>query len=163
MTSAEYLEDRPDYRRSVQRMLLLNIPLTIAFGLAFAWSLNNLLSGAGGALIPTVLLGLVTAAVGHEVWTATRDMNAEPVTVVARVRRTWSRGTLLWWFRKYYVFADNQVYEVGAVTSLQLQPGDSIEVEHLPHTRTVIRMRLVEQAAGRTRQDDRYDPGARAR
>lgn len=159
MTEPEYLEDRPDYRRAVQRMLLLNAPLTVAFGLAFLWTLSNFLGGTGGALIPTILLGIVTAAVLHETWSATRDLNAEPITSTAQVRRTWSRGTLLWWFRSYYVFADNKVFEVSPVTSLHLQPGDRIEVEHLPHTRTVVRLRMLEQAPARPRRDDLNDPG----
>ncbi len=163
MTDVEYLEDRPDYRRSVQRMLLLNAPLTVAFGLGFAWTLSNFLGGAGGALIPTILLGIVTAAVASETVSASRDLKADPVTTVAQVRRTWSRGTLLWWFRSYYVFADNKVYEVSPITSLHLQPGDRIEVEHLPHTRTVVRLRMLEQAPTRRRRDDLSDPGARAR
>lgn len=165
MTDPDYLEEQPNYRRSVQRMLLLNGPLTLLFGGAFAWTLSNFLGGAGGALIPSILLGIVTAAVAHETLSAFRDLNAEPVTTVATVRRTWSRGTLLWWFRSYYVFADNKVYEVRPLTSLHLQHGDSIEVEHLPHTRTVVKLRLLPQTQpqARPRRDGLNDPGARAR
>ena len=163
MTEPEYLEEHPNYRSSVQRMLLINGPLTLLFGAAFLWSLSNYLGGATGALIPTILLGIVAAAVAHETWSALRDLNAAPITTVANVRRTWSRGTLLWWFRSYYVFADTKVYEVEALTSLHLQPGDRIEVEHLPHTRTVIRLRLLEQAPARPRRDGLNDPGARLR
>jgi hypothetical protein len=147
-------------------MLFINAPLTFVFGLGFAWTLSNFLGGAGGALIPTILTGIVTAAVAHETWSATRDLNAEPVTTVATVRRTWSRGTLLFWFRSYYVFADKNVYEVSPLTSLHLQPGDRIEVEYLPHTRTVIRMRLVQQAPppSRSRRDEGLnDPSFRPR
>ena len=164
MTEPEYLEERPNYRDSVRRMLFINAPLTFVFGAAFLWTLSNFLAGAGGALIPMVLLGIVTIAVAHEAWSASRDLNAEPVTTVAGVRRTWSRGTLLWWFRSYYVFADNNVYEVSPLTSLHLQPGDRIEVEHLPHTRTVIRMRMLQQAPQRTRRDEGLnDPNFRPR
>lgn len=163
MTAPEYLEERPDHRRAVRRMLAMNAPLTLAFGALFAWSLSNFLGGAGGAIIPTVILGIVTASVAHEAVTAAQDLNATPVTTTARVRRTWSRGGLLWWFRSYYVFADNKVFEVLPVTSLHLQPGDTIEVEHWPHTRTVIRVRLLEQAPPRARRDDPPDAGARPR
>lgn len=163
MTEPEYLEQRADYRQAVRRRLLINGPLTLVFGVGFLWTLSNFLGGAGGAPIATILLGIVTAAIAHETWTAARDLNAEPVTAVARVRRTWSRGALLWWFRSYYVFADNKVYEVDPITSLHLQPGDSIEVEHLPHTGTVVRLRLLERAPARPRRDDLNDPRMRSR
>lgn len=161
MSAPKYLEERPHHRRTVQRMSMLYGPLALVFGSLFILSSLNFLSGPRGAIIPMILFGILTAAVTHEAVTATLDLRTTPVTTTARVRRTWSRGGLLWWFRAYYVLAGNSVFEVLPLTSLTLQAGDTIEVEHWPHTRTVIRMRLVEQAAPRAYSTDRRsDPGA---
>jgi hypothetical protein len=44
------------------------------------------------------------------------------------------------------------VFSVDAVTGLSVQPGDTVEVEHWPHTKTVIKFRLVQQASSRTQR-----------
>src|SRR5262249_61432981 len=82
---------------------------------------------------------------GVEGTAALRDLKAEPTTTQGMVRRTWSRGGLLWFFRSHYMFVDKTVFTVNPITELSVQAGDTVEVEHWPHTKTVIRVRVLER------------------
>jgi hypothetical protein len=133
-------------------MALTHVPLAAAVFTLLGVSFSSFLGGSIGAIFPMIILAVLSWAFTVEALSAIRDLRAEPVTTTGKVRRTWSRGTLLWWFRSHYVYVDKIVFSVTAVTGLSLQPGDTIEVEHWPHTKTVIRLRLVEQASTRTQR-----------
>ena len=146
MTQGEYLEERADHRRIVMRMAALNAPCALLAASFFALSLVSFLDGAVGAILPMTILGVIAIAFASEATAAVRDLRTPaPVTMTGEVRRTWSRGGLMWFFRSHYMYVDKTVFTVSPVTSLSVQPGDTVEVEHWPHTKTVIRIRLVKQ------------------
>jgi hypothetical protein len=145
MTQADYLEERASHRRTLQRMAVAYTPLTLISGWLFIISLRSFIGGAVGAILPLIILGLLTAAFAVEGISALRDLRAEPTAMTGQVRRTWSRGGLLWFFRSHYMFVDKTVFTVAPLTALSVEPGDTVEVEHWPHTKTVIRVRLTER------------------
>jgi hypothetical protein len=152
MSQPEYLEENLDSRQSLKRQAFFRVPLgLLVFGL-FGVSFASFLGGSYGAVFPGIVLAILSWAFVVEAMSALRDLRAEPVTTTGKVRRVWSRGSLLWFFRSHYVYVDKIVFSVDAVTGLSVQPGDTVEVEHWPHTKTVIRFRLVEQAASRTQR-----------
>jgi hypothetical protein len=152
MSKPEYLEENPNSRQALKRQALMHVPLgLIVFGL-FAVSFSSFLGGSLGAVFPGIVLAILSWAFVVEAMSALRDLRAEPVTTTGMVRRVWSRGSLLWFFRSHYVYVDKVVFSVDAVTGLSVQPGDTVEVEHWPHTKTVIKFRLVEQASSRTQR-----------
>jgi hypothetical protein len=152
MTKPEYLEESPDSRQSLKRMAMMHVPLAAVVFALFGVSFSSFLGGSFGAVFPMVILGILSWAFTVESLSAIRDLRSEPVTMTGEVRRTWSRGSLFWFFRSHYVYVDKVVFSVNAVTGLSLQPGDTIEVEHWPHTKHVVRLRLVEQASSRSQR-----------
>ena len=153
MSEPDYIEVRANHRRTVRRMAATYTPIALGSGALLLWFLLNFISGAGGVL-PLIILAVVTIVFTHEAVAALRDLNATPTTMTGQVRRTWSHGMLLWFFRSYYMFVDKVVFEVQPLTSAHVQPGDTVEVEHWPHTRTVIRVRLLGHDAGAGRDAD---------
>ncbi len=146
-TQAEELESRDDTQRALLRMAVTCIPLAIVAGVVGLYSLGNFLGGATGAIVPTVIIGIFTFAFAVEGVSALRDLRSEPVTSVGPVRRTWSRGGLLWFFRSHYMHVDKNVYTVKPLTAVSVHPGDTVEVDHWPHTKTVLRVRLISHGA----------------
>lgn len=143
-------------RRTLVRMAVLYVPLALATAAVAAYSFSHFLAGSTGAIIPAIFVGLFAFAFTVEGVAAVRDLrSAGPVTSQGMVRRTWSRGGLLWFFRSHYVFAGDTVYTVAPLTSVTLRAGDTIEVDHWPHTKTVIAVRLLSQGSGAA------DPNAR--
>lgn len=151
----EELEVRTNTRRSLLRMAVLYVPLALASAAVALYSLSHFLAGSTGAIVPAVFVGLFAFAFTVEGIGAVRDLrSAGPVTSQGVVRRTWSRGGLLWFFRSHYVFAGDTVYTVAGLTAVSLRPGDTIEVDHWPHTKAVVAVRLISQGSGYA------DPGA---
>jgi hypothetical protein len=146
MTQSEYLEDSTTHRRTIVRNAILYGPFALVGAGLFLHSLSGLLAGSVGALFPAVIIGILTTAFGVEALGALRDLRAEPITTTGKVRRTWSRGGLFWFFRSHYMYVDKHVFTVHPLTSMSIQAGDTVEVVHWPHTKTVIRVRLLEQA-----------------
>ena len=143
MTDVEYLEESTTHRRTIVRNAIVYTPLAFAAAALFMYSLGGVLAGNLGALFPLLIIGALTLAFVVESTAALRDLRAEPTTTTGVVRRTWSRGGLLWFFRSHYMFVDKTVFTVQPVTELSVQPGDTVEVEHWPHTKTVIRVRVT--------------------
>jgi len=148
-TGPEELEVRTNTRRTLVRMAVLYVPLAVAcFGIAL-YSLSHFLGGATGAIVPAFFVGIFAFAFTVEGLAAVRDLrSAGPVTSQGMVRRTWSRGGLLWFFRSHYMFAGDTVYTVEPLTSVTVRPGDTVEVDHWPHTKTVVAVRLLSQGSG---------------
>ena len=136
-------------RRTLVRMAALYVPLAFASAAITAYAFSNFLGGATGAIIPAFFVGLFAFAFTVEGAGAIRDLrSAGPVTSQGVVRRTWSRGGLLWFFRSHYVFAGDTVYTVAPLTAVSVRPGDTVEVDHWPYTKTVVAVRLLAQGSG---------------
>lgn len=130
-------------------MAVMYVPLSVLTTVITIYALSNFLGGATGAIIPTIFLGIFAFAFTIEGTSAVRDLRSNgPVTSQGAVRRTWSRGGLLWFFRSHYAFVGDTVYTVAPLTAVSLRTGDTVEVEHWPHTKTVVRVRLLTQGSG---------------
>ncbi len=133
----------PGHRRTLQRMALMYTPLTVAAAVIAAISLVSVLDGALGAIIPLVILGAVTLALGYQAITALRDLRSEPMFTRGEVQRAWAKGGVLWFFRSHYLMVNRQVFVLPPEIWVQLAEGDVVECHHWPHTKTTIRLLLL--------------------
>jgi hypothetical protein len=147
-TEPEQLEIRTNTRRTIVRMAVTYLPLAALTALGAVYSISHALRGSGGAWVPGFFITVFAIAFASEGLSAMRDLRAEPVIAAGPVRRTWSRGGLLWFFRSHYMHVNKDVYTVAPLTAASVHPGDTVEVEHWPHTKTVIRVRLLGHGSG---------------
>lgn len=162
-TQPEELEARENTQRTLLRMAVLYVPLAFVTTAVALYAFGNFLGGAGGALIPAVIVGIFALAFSIEGISAVRDLRAQPVTSRGPVRRTWSRGGLLWFFRSHYMHVEKDVFTVAPLTAVSVHPGDTVEIEHWPHTKTVMRVRLLGHGSGTsTSTSPQRDPTRRS-
>ena len=157
MTSegGELIQERPAHRRTVIRMALMYTPAAIAVLGVLGISIWSIVQGTFGALIPAVILGLVAAGLLFQSVAALRDLRAEPMTTTGAVRRAWSKGLILGFFRSHYVFVDRAVFDISIVAFVQVQEGDVLVVHHWPHTKTVITVHKLKAERPPQRVSDR--------
>jgi len=136
--AGELLEERRRHRLRLIRMALLYTPGAVFVLVLFGISMTSLFQGKAGAIIPAFILGLVGTALVFQSVAALRDLRAQPRTTTGTIRRAWSKGMMLGFFRTYYVHVDRAVFDISIVSFAQVQEGDRIEVYHWPHTKTVI-------------------------
>ena len=139
----ELVGEHEGHRRTLNRMLFMYIPLTfgaLALGLV---PLQSFLGGRGGAVIPLVIIAVLTLALAFQAVTALRDMRSQPMFTRGEVQRSWTKGGLLWFFRSHFVMVRRQVFVVPPEMWVQVGEGEMVELHHWPHTRTVIRMLLL--------------------
>ena len=146
-------------RRTLVRMAVLYVPLALTCVAVALYSFSHFLGGAAGAIVPAFFVGIFAFAFTVEGLAAVRDLrSAGPVTSQGMVRRTWSRGGLLWFFRSHYMFAADTVYTVEPLTSVTVRAGDTVEVDHWPHTKTVVAVRLLSHGSGAVDPGDARPP-----
>lgn len=154
-TGPEELEVRTNTHRTLVRMAVLYVPLAFVCTAVALYSFSHFLGGATGAIVPALFVSLFAFAFAVEGLAAARDLrSAGPVTSRGMVRRTWSRGGLLWFFRSHYMFAGDTVYTVEPLTSVTVRAGDTVEVDHWPHTKTVVAVRLLSHGSGAAEAGD---------
>jgi hypothetical protein len=134
----ELLEERRRHRWAVIRMAAMYTPGAALVLTLLGMSLWALAHGSYGAIVPAIILGLVGAALTFQAVAALRDLFAEPATTTGTVRRAWSKGMLLGFFRTNYVLVSRAVFDLSIVSYSQVQEGDQLEVHHWPHTKAVI-------------------------
>jgi hypothetical protein len=147
------IEERARTRRTLWRMALLYVPSALASGGLTLFALSNVLEGRWGALVGVFIVGIVAVSTGFHAIAAVRDLTAQPVVTRGRIRRMWDKGTVLWMSRSYYCLVGSteddgekphdRVFVLSQVSSLQLEEGQSVEIEHWPHTHTVVRVALI--------------------
>jgi hypothetical protein len=147
------LEERSGTRQMVLRKLLLHTPLALAFGGVTFVALYYAFTNSMGALVGAAIFGLPAGAFGYEALTAARDLRSKPITTRGRIARMWNKGTVLWMTRAYYLLVDlpgrdegQRFFVVSHAAYLQLDEGRTVEVEHWPHTHTVVSLGVVESA-----------------
>ena len=59
------------------------------------------------------------------------------------VDRKWSRADLFV-LRSYYIYVGRSVFKVTPLIYSELEEGDTVSVNHYPHTNTVIAVELEE-------------------
>ena len=148
-------------RRLIVRSAVFYVPLAIVFWAVTAAALYNAFTSNLGALIGAIVFGLPAYALGYEAWSAVRDLRATPMVTRGEVARMWSKGTVLWMTRAYYLLVEvpgeakkleQRFFVISPEAYVQLEDGRTVEVRHWPHTNTVISLGMVEEPArGRAR------------
>ena len=142
--SHELIGEDSGHRRTLWRMALMYTPLTVGTGALATISLLSLLGGGVGAVVPLVILAAVTGALAYQAIAALRDLAAKPTFTRGEVQRAWTKGGLLWFFRSHYLMVNRQVFVLPPEIWVQLAEGDVIECHHWPHTKTAIRVLLLQ-------------------
>ena len=141
--SVELIEEQGGHRRILKRAALLYTPAAIlAIGVT-SISVWSLIQGSYAAIFAGFIVGSVAFALSVQATTAIRDLRSEPTFTRGEVRRSWSKGNVLIFFRSHYLRVERSFFVVSPVVSMSLQPGDIVEVHHWPHTSNVIRVCLL--------------------
>lgn len=143
----DVVQDGARDRRGLVRMVLLYAPLAAALAVAALWLLLLLLGGETGAIIGLTVVGLVLFATAFHAVTALRDLRAEPVTTTGIVLRKRRPGIFLTLGRTHYLRLAEGAFIVSVLAFHELGEDDEVEIDHWPHTRRVIRVRLLRRAA----------------
>ena len=97
--------------------------------------------GPGGLIITLVLLFLAAFLTGHQAIQSLRDLRSSPRTSNGLIDRRWSRADMLV-LRSYYIYVERSVFKVSPLIYDELEEGDTVSVNHYPHTNTVISVEL---------------------
>ncbi len=144
----ELLHRHEGHRAGVVRTAYAYAALTcIALALLLGVTLPSLLEGSSGAVISGGVLALFAWLFFQEAYGAWRDLHSEPTETRGAVRRTWAKGTVLWFFRSHYVHVERAVFDVPPTAWADLQAGDVVRVEHWPRTKRVIAVHRIERSA----------------
>lgn len=139
-------------RRVIVRNAILYIPLAIVFWAVALAALYNAVTSNLGALIGAIVFGLPAYALAYEAWSAVQDLRASPMVTRGEVARMWSKGTVLWMTRAYYLLVEvprgdkkpeQRFFVISSEAYLQLEDGRTVEVRHWPHTNTVVSVGLL--------------------
>ena len=132
------IEDRPHHRTVLLRKAILYTPSGVVATGLFLLAFFNLVTGNVGAIFAAILLGLIAFAVDFEALGSIRDLRGEPVTTEGPVLRSWTKARIAIFGHVHYLLLARRVFEVNAVTALEVSEGDRVRVMHWPHTNTVI-------------------------
>jgi len=128
-------------------MVLLHLPLAVASGGAVLWLLSLLIGGETGAIIGVSIVGLVFFTTSFQSVTALHDLRSDPTRTTGIVLRKRRPGIFLMFGRTHYLRLREGAFVVSVPAYHELSEDDEVEIEHWPHTRTVIRVRLLRRAA----------------
>ncbi|MSP22525.1 MAG: hypothetical protein EXR66_05855 [Dehalococcoidia bacterium] len=154
--SLTVVEEPGERRHVLTRKVLVYTPLALAFGAGAAVALYYAFTNSLGALVGAAIFGLPAFAFAYEAVTALRDLRARPTTTRGTIARMWNKGTVLWMTRAFYMLVDlppaqgkdpkQRFFVISQVAYLQLEEGRTVEIEHWPHTNTIVRLGLVESS-----------------
>ena len=131
-------------RSSLRRTVLVFTPLFLLSLAGIGIIIFNLArEGASGLIITLVLLLLAAFLTGHQSIQSLRDLRSSPTVSGGLVDRKWSRSDLFI-LRSYYIYVGRSVFKVTPLIYSELEEGDSVLVNHYPHTNTVIAVELEE-------------------
>ena len=133
-------------RSSLIRVALVFTPLFLLSLAGIGIVIFNLVrEGPSGLIITLLLLSLAAFLTGHQSIQSLRDLRSSPTVSSGLVDRKWSRADLFV-LRSYYIYVDRSVFKVTPLIYTELEEGDTVSVNHCPHTNTVISVELEERA-----------------
>lgn len=133
-------------RSSLIRVALVFTPLFLLSLAGIGIVIFNLVrEGPSGLIITLLLLSLAAFLTGHQSIQSLRDLRSSPTVSNGLVDRKWSRADLFV-LRSYYIYVDRSVFKVTPLIYTELEEGDTVFVNHYPHTNTVISVELEERA-----------------
>ena len=131
-------------RSSLMRTALVFTPLFLLSLAGIGIIIFNLVrEGLSGLIITLVLLSLAAFLTGHQSIQSLRDLRSSPTVSSGLVDRKWSRADLFI-LRSYYIYVGRSVFKVTPLIYSELEEGDTVSVNHYPHTNTVIAVELEE-------------------
>ena len=131
-------------RSSLVRVALVFTPLFVLSLAGIGIVIFNLVrEGPSGLIITLLLLLLAAFLTGHQSVQSLRDLRSSPRLSTGLVDRKWSRADLFV-LRSYYIYVDRSVFKVTPLIYIELEEGDTVSVNHYPHTNTVISVELEE-------------------
>ena len=142
----EMIEERPLDRGAIVRNIVIYAPTSAIVVALLGMSINALVGGSAGAILPALILGVIAFAVLYELIAALRDLRAEPVTIDGVADRIWKKSKLLIFGRQDYVLVERKVFEIGAIAATELQVGQRVSIKHWPHTMRVITVERIRDA-----------------
>jgi hypothetical protein len=132
-------------RSSLIRVALVFTPLFLLSLAGIGIVIFNLVrEGPSGLIITLLLLCLAAFLTGHQSIQSLRDLRSSPQVSSGLVDRKWSRADLFV-LRSYYIYVDRSVFKVTPLIYTELEEGDTVSVNHYPHTNTVISVELEER------------------
>jgi hypothetical protein len=132
-------------RSSLRRTVLVFTPLFLLSLAGIGIIMFSLVrEGPGGLIITLVLLSLAAFLTGHQSTQSWRDLRSLPRLTSGLVDRKWTRADLFI-MRSYYIYVSRSVFKVTPLIYNELEEGDTVSVNHYPHTNTVIAVELEEQ------------------
>lgn len=134
----EMIEERSLDRRVIARNALIYGPTALIVVSLLGMSVNALVGGNPGAVLPGFVLAVVSFAVLYELIAALRDLRAEPVVIEGVADRIWKKSRLLVFGRQDYLLVERKVFEIGAIAATELKVGQQVSIKHWPHTMRVI-------------------------
>ena len=134
MLEPRVLQAHPNSRSLVTRRALMLTPVAVVLIGLLAWTIPYLPDSIFGFVVMGI--GAVTSTL--EAVAALRDLRATPMTTRGRVNRLWKKSRFLVFGRTDYALVDRRLFEVNAVTAMELHEGDDVIIEHWPHTNIVI-------------------------
>ena len=134
MLNSQVLEERSNSRSLVVWRAAILTPIAIALIATLAYSIQHLPNSFIAVMVLT--LGGIPAAL--EAISAIRDLKAKPTTTRGRVSRLWKKSRYLVVGRVDYMLIGRKLFEVNAISAMELHEGDEVVVEHWPYTNIVI-------------------------
>jgi hypothetical protein len=132
-------------RSSLRRTVLVFTPLFLLSLAGMGIIMFSLVrDGPGGLIITLVLLSLAAFLTGHQSIQSLRDLRSLPRLTSGLIDRKWTRADLFI-LRSYYIYVSRSVFKVTPLIYNELEEGDTVSVNHYPHTNTVIAVELEEQ------------------
>lgn len=134
MAEPRILEQRSNSRSSVIRRAVILTPVAIVLLILLAFSITYL----PRSIMAVVVLALGAIPATIEAVSAVRDLRAAPVTTRGHINRLWKKSRYLVIGRVDYALVGRRLFEVEALTAMELHEGDEVIIEHWPHTNIVI-------------------------
>jgi len=134
MAEPRILEERTNSRASVIRRAVLLTPAAIVLLILLAFSVTYL----PRSIMAVIILSLGAIPASIEAVAAVRDLSAAPITTHGRINRLWKKSRYLVVGRVDYALVGRRLFELQALTAMQLAEGDDVVIEHWPHTNIVV-------------------------
>ena len=155
-----YLEYRPNHRTG----LLIRAAIFVPSAVVLSVLLIIAVMGLPNSIILFIFVGIGALAVNIEAYHTVFDLFSKPLTSRGRIERKWSKGRFLFFGKINYILvaarevgADpdskprDRLFEVGAISAIELNLGDEVIVHHWPRTNAIVTL----EAGERAKQDQR--------
>jgi hypothetical protein len=106
-----------------------------------------------GQVVAIGILGFISLLFGYQVVQSVRDLFSDVVETKGVIERRWSRNDFFL-FRNSYIFVERNVFRLEPEQYVEVDLGDTVRVEHFPHTSTVETIELLARRGSGGRPGD---------